>query len=157
MASDWELTLNRLVEILTDAGQSLSTPTDEVRVGEPSTVDGRLVALWYGGEVESPLGGHTLAKTNFMDRVVVRWYWPVATRQAADAQFLEVVAHDAARATVSRLFGDVHLTELTSGIFLLEDTETGWADYGGKWVRTLTITLGVDLPWTDDISPKADA
>jgi hypothetical protein len=146
---------DRLALHLRNAGRYLARPVTDVRIGEPAAVSAPLVAAWYAGDSEGILIGHTLSRANYTERVVIRWYWPVSDRTPVLTEAVEREVRRANRATTRELWGDERLGGTCAGINFLERTETGWIDLNPGWARTLTLSLGVEMPDTDDIEVTA--
>lgn len=123
--------------------------------GEALSAIDRRLRYWYEGDQESTTGGKTLGKNNVQEKVTIRWYWPVVSRDDHWISDLEGQLQAANRATQKYLLLDEHLknagTENCIGLEVGPGT-TGWQNVGEAWIRVLTVPLLVDMAWTEDIA-----
>jgi len=145
----WDDVLARLDWHLRNAGRTLKRPVVDVRLGEPSAINTPMIAYWYDGDEEGQIIGNTLARANYTERVKVRWYWPVGDRAVPLAAEVEREIRKANRATTRELYGDMTLGGSCAAVRFIEHSETAWIP--DAWVRTLTLTLGIEMPDLDDI------
>ena len=118
--------------------------------GEPFSAVARQVSYWYEGDQESTTGGNTFGKANRMEKLTIRWYWPMLSRDPVFATRVEVQMEAANRATQAAIMGDDHLGENAIATFI-EETTAGWQQVSEAWIRVLTIPIRIDLAWTEDI------
>lgn len=127
---------------------------EETRRGEPSNITlFKGVAYWYEGFQESETGGNSLAKVNIQEKVTVRWYIPVISRDAAFSERQEDQLQACNLATLIRLFGSVHLGQPTFviGMSIINST-AAWQNVNDAWTRVLTIPVLLDCAWVADIT-----
>jgi hypothetical protein len=138
---------------LVTAGASLSDPigSAQVRAGEPSGLLARTIAWWYDGDQESNTGGRTLSENNVQEKVTIRVYWPVPSRDDPLALKLELAVREANRAIQAQLWGDAHLGGNCIGI-AIDASTAGWQEQGSNWLRVLTIPLFIDMAWVEPIA-----
>ena len=146
----WDDVLGRVRIHLERAGRSLKRPVTDVRFGEPAGVNAPMIAYWYAGDSEG-LVGNSLNLASYNEHLTIRWYWPVSDRTPILADTIEREVRKANRATTKEFWGDFDLDGSCAGIRWVSASETGWADMSG-WVRTLTLTLGIEMPDLDDIA-----
>jgi hypothetical protein len=147
----WSGVLSTVQTHCETAGAALTPPITYVRASEPVAVPQDMIAYWYDGDQESTTGGNTFGKVNTQERLTITFYWRVEDRKDSYAADLEVTARTANRALHAALWGDVKLGGNCIGIDM-GPTQMAWAQHEpGKWARTLTATLIVDLAETEDI------
>lgn len=147
----WTGAVAQIKTHLTTAGASLTNPIGIVRETEPLSIPGRMISFWWSGDRQSETGGNTLAKTNIEEQFTLRAYWPVADNAETLAAARDAEAHALLRAITALLWGDIDLGGSAIGVSL-SPAEVGWLDVDGANVRTLTVTLWVDLAEVDTIS-----
>lgn len=148
----WTGVLDTIGTHLTTAGATITPPITKVRRGEPFHVGIKTLAYWYDGDQESETGGNTVGGvTNIQERVTIRGYWPVPTRDDPRADALEVELQAVNRAIQAALWGDAHLGENCIGLDI-GNTSAGWQQWGEAWARVLTIPLIVDMANVETIS-----
>lgn len=147
----WDDVLDRVETHLLTAGATLRRPVTDVRLGEPATFGGALAAYWYAGDMEGRLIGNTLSKASYTELLRLRWYWPVGDRSINAAADVERELRTANRATTSALWADTTLGGACAGLSFPENAESGWIEAASGWVRTLTITVGVEMVDLADI------
>lgn len=139
---------------LVTAGATLSAANaiTDVLAGEPGTPPGRCARYWYEGDgAPARMGGQrTLGDQMTGERVTVRLYWPVSTRDRTVAPRLEADVQAAARAIKHALIGDSTLggncTDMEVG-----DADAGWLLLDSATWRTLSIPLVLDFVDLDPI------
>ena len=147
----WDDVLSHVETHLRTAGATLRRPITDVRLGEPATFSAPLAAYWYAGDSEGQRIGNTLSRASYTERLTIRWYWPVGDRAINAAADVERELRQANRATTHAIWADYTLGGHATGIDFPEGAESGWTETAGGWVRTLTLTLGVDMVDLDDI------
>lgn len=141
----WDDVLNRIATHLRTAGATLRRPVTDVRLGEPQGYSAPVVGYWYAGDMEGQLVGNTLTGASYTEIIVIRWYWPVGDRSINAADDVERELRKANRATTTALWADTTLGGYSSGMSFPENAEAGWVELPSGWVRTLTLTLGVEM------------
>ena len=139
---------------LVTAGATLAEPNTitDVSAGEPGVPTGKCARYWYEGDgVPARMGGQrTLADQMTGERITVRLYWPVSTRDKRIAAALEAAVQAAARAVKHALIADSTLggncTDMEVG-----DADAGWLLLDSSTWRTLTIPLTLDFVDLDTI------
>jgi hypothetical protein len=147
----WDDVLDRVELHLRTAGATLRRPVTDVRLGEPAMFSAPLAAYWYAGDSEGKIIGNTLSRASYTERITIRWYWPVGDRAINAAADVERELRTANRATTHALWPDSTLGGFCAGISFTENAEAGWIEAASGWVRTLTLTLGVEMVDQDDI------
>jgi hypothetical protein len=148
----WDDVLDRVEVHLQTAGATLRRPVTDVRLGEPAVFSAPLAAYWYIGDSEGRLIGNTLSKASYTELLRLRWYWPVGDRAINAAADVERELRQANRATTNALWADTTLGGACAGLSFPEDTESGWIEAVSGWVRTVTITVGIEMVDLADIS-----
>jgi hypothetical protein len=139
---------------LVTAGATLSDANRivDVAAGEPGVPTGRIARYWYEGDgVPARMGGQrTLTDQMTGERVTIRLYWPVSTRDKKIAAALEADVQAAARAVKHALIGDAQLggncTDSEVG-----DADAGWLLLDSSTRRTLSVPLTLDFVDLDPI------
>jgi hypothetical protein len=145
----WAGAISALETALTTAAatvNALDTSKEpfDVKGGPPFSATSRQVRYWYEGDQESTSGGNTLTRENVEERITIRWYWPVISRDDAWQTAIEIQLQAANRATHSALLGDAHLGEHAIAL-RIDETTTGWESVGEAWLRTLDIPIRIDM------------
>lgn len=127
---------------------------DSTQRGEPSNLTlFKGVAYWYEGFQESSTGGNSLTKVNIQEKITIRWYIPVISRDAGFAERQEDQMQAANAATLTQLWSDPHLSAAPDVIGGLEITgsSTAWQAVNEQWSRVLSIPVLIDLSWVATI------
>lgn len=117
------------------------------RAGEPDAPAQRTAAWYYDGTSDFDLIAETLTDHPFAERVSVRFYWPVATRDAIPSRTLELDIRTVTRAFITRIEGDRSLGEQVV-VATPSEVEAGWLSIGAQWWRIVTVPL--TLGFTDE-------
>ncbi len=122
--------------------------------GEAPSVIERRLRYWYEGDQESTTGGKTFGKNNVQEKLMIRWSWPVVSRDDQWTENLEIQLQTANRATQKYLMLDEHLK--SGGIEHAIGLEwsggvAGWQNVGEAWIRVLSLSILIDMAWTEDI------
>ena len=117
-----------------------------VRGGEPGVPASRTAAWYYVGASDNPLIAETLTDHPYAESIEVRYYWPVATRDAVPSETLENEVRDTTRSFIGLLEGDRSLGENVE-VLTIADPVAGWLDLAGNPFRIVTIPLA--LGFTD--------
>ena len=125
-------------------------PFDAMR-GYPKSLIRRQVTFWYEGDQESTTGGKTFGKNNIQERIHIRWYFPILSREEAFVSGVEVQIQAANRATQAALLGDSLLGGNCIGLEI-QNTTTGFVNVNEAWVQVLDIPVLIDMAWTEDIA-----
>lgn len=135
------------------AGTALTRPIRLILPGEPSTPPGNCGAYWYEGDgppVHFP--ARTLTDEMVGERVTLRWYWQVSSRDKVAMGNLEADLRAVKVDLKSRLSGDSTLggncVDLDVG-----DADAAWLNLDGGLWRTLTIPLVLDYVDIQTIAP----
>lgn len=121
------------------------------RAGEPGVPATKTAAWYYTGSGENPLIGETLTDHSYAESIEVRFYWPVASRDAIPARELEDEVRATTRAFIGLLEGDRSLGENVTDTTIGEAV-AGWLDLGGGAHRVVTIPLSLGFTEAEPIA-----
>ena len=148
----WSGVLSTLQTHLETVGAALTPAITYVRASEPAALPQDMIVYWYEGDQESTTGGNTFGKVNTQERLTITVFWRVGDRKDDYAADLEVSAREANRAIQAALWGDTYLGGNAIGLDI-GSTSMGWVQYEpGRWARTLTLPLVVEMAETATIS-----
>lgn len=152
MAFSFTTALANLEVHLAAAAAAITPPIPDVGAGEPGVPTVATLRYWYEGDGDpGRMARNVLTAENIGERVTIRAYWPVSTRDKPAAAKLEARVRALKHEIKTRLLADSDLSE-SCEITLIGDAEAGWLLLdGGTW-RTLTLPLTLDFP---DAYPKA--
>lgn len=131
-----------------EAHMAAAAPDHAQRAGEPDAPPKKTVAWFYEGTGDNEFIGETLTDHPFGERVAVRFYWPVATRDAIPARTLELEIRNITRTFIARIEADRSLGEQVVVATPGTDIEAGWLSIGAQWWRIVTVPLA--LGFTDE-------
>jgi hypothetical protein len=131
-----------------EAHMAAAAPGYSQRGGEPDAPATKTVAWYYEGTGDNEFIGETLTDHPFGERVAVRFYWPVATRDAIPSRTLELEIRSITRAFIARIEADRSLGEQVTVATPDDDIEAGWLSIGAQWWRIVTVPL--TLGFTDE-------
>ena len=117
------------------------------RAGEPDAPPQKTAAWYYDGTGDFDLIPETLTDHPFTERVSVRFYWPVSTRDSIPARTMELEIRTVTRAFVGLIEGDRSLGEQVV-VATPAEVEAGWLSIGAQWWRIVTVPLV--LGFTDE-------
>ena len=121
------------------------------RGGEPGVPATKTAAWYYTGSGDNPLIAETLTDHAYAENVDVRFYWPVATRDAIPSEELEHEVQDTTRDFIALLEADRSLGENVTDTAIGEAT-AGWLDLAGGAFRIVTIPLSLGFTDTEPIA-----
>lgn len=152
MAFSFATALTNLEVHLTAAAAAVTPPIPDVGAGEPGIPTTACLRYWYEGDGDpARMSRNVLSAENIGERVTIRAFWPVSTRDKPAAAALETRVRALKHDIKTRLIADSDLSEACE-ITQVGEAEAGWLMLdGGTW-RTLTIPLVLDFP---DAYPKA--
>lgn len=139
---------------LVAAGAALSPAITDVGGGEPGVPPGRAIRWWYEGDGEPKRMGapRTLNDEMVGERITVRAYWSVPTRDKAPSRALEVAIQLAVRQIRHRLLGDSTLGGNVTDLDV-SGADVEWLSLGDAWWRVATVKLVLDMVDIDTIAP----
>jgi hypothetical protein len=130
-----------------EAHMAAAAPGYSQRAGEPDAPPQKTAAWFYEGTGDNEFIGETLTDHPFGERVAVRFYWPVATRDAIPARTLELEIRNITRTFIARIEADRSLGEQVV-VVTPSEVEAGWLSIGQQWWRIVTVPLV--LGFTDE-------
>lgn len=144
--------LTTIATHLGTAGNAQTPKITDIGVGEPGVPPGRCVRYWYEGDgAPARLGAtRTLGDQMVGERLTIRAFWPVGTRDKTVSAALEADVQLFARAIKHLLIED---SQLAGNCVDLEvgNADAGWLSLdGGTW-RVLSIPLVLDFVDVDHI------
>lgn len=137
----------------TAAGAALSRKITLVLPGEPATPPGNCIAYWYEGDgAPRHFPPRTLTDQMVGERVTLRAYWSVSSRDRVAMANLEADVRALKLDLKSRLSGDSTLGGNCVDLDM-DDADAAWLNLDGGLWRTLTIPLVLDYVDIQTIAP----